>query len=160
MSTELSSLEDRVRWLMDVEEIKQLKARYAIACDDGYDADVIAGLFTEDAIWEGGALGRAETREGIRSFFRNSSEIVSFAVHGIGVPLIDVSGDRATGRWYLDQPMVLKDGDAAFWLCAQYHDDYVRTAEGWRFQKVVVETRAFSPYAEGFGKTLIAELPN
>lgn len=40
-----------------IESIKQLEARYCAACaacDDGYDPDRLAALFTEDAVWDGG----------------------------------------------------------------------------------------------------------
>ena len=75
------SLAATVRWLADIEQIKQLKARYALACDDDYDADALAELFTEDAIWDGGFMGRAEGRDGIHEFFSNASSVVGFAVH-------------------------------------------------------------------------------
>ncbi len=45
--------------LEDIEEIKRLKAGYCSSCDDNYDADSIASLFTEDAIWDGGIRGTA-----------------------------------------------------------------------------------------------------
>lgn len=150
---------EKVLWLIDLEEIKQLKARYAAACDDGYDAGAIAALFTDDAVWDGGMMGHAETRDGIRAFFENASSVVSFAVHGIGNPIIEIDGDQAVGQWYLHQPMIIKGGDASFWFCAVYHDRYVRTAEGWKFQHVKVDARAFTPYEQGFGKQLMAELP-
>jgi hypothetical protein len=152
-------LEAMVRKLLDIEEIKQLKARYAAACDDDYAPDELAALFTEDAIWDGGFMGYAKGRETIRRFFVNASRAVGFAVHGIGNPIIEVDGDRATGRWYLFQPMAMRGGDQAFWYCARYEDEYVRTVEGWKFQSVKLTPRAFSPYEAGFGKTLIAQLP-
>ena len=34
MSPQPSELERKLCWLVDIEEIKQLKARYATACDD------------------------------------------------------------------------------------------------------------------------------
>ena len=149
----------QIRWLVDIEQIKQLKARYAAACDDDYQADLLAEMFTDDAIWDGGFMGYAEGREGIRAFFANASNLVGFAVHGVSNPLIDVDGDQATGRWYLHQPMTMKGGESAYWFCAQYEDAYVRTSEGWKFQHVRVIARAFSPYDEGFGRTLLADLP-
>jgi len=154
-----SDIAAKVQWLADIEEIKQLKARYAAACDDDYDADAIAELFTEDAVWDGGMLGLVETRQGIRDFFAGSSDIVGFAVHSVSNPLIEIDGDRARGRWYLHQPMTMKGTDSCFWLCAQYQDEYVRTSAGWRFQHVKVIIRAFSPYETGFGKQLMVELP-
>ena len=149
----------KVRWLVDIEEIKQLKARYAAACDDDYAPDAIAELFTEDAIWDGGFMGYAETRSGIREFFANASNVVEFAVHGISNPLIEIDGDRATGRWYLHQPMTMNGTDACYWFCAQYLDDYVKVDGVWKFQHVRVIARAFTPYSEGFGKQLMAALP-
>ncbi len=149
----------KLQWLIDIEEIKQLKARYAAACDDDYRADAIADLFTEDAIWNGGMMGYAEGRDGIRAFFANASGIVGFAVHGVSNPLIEVEGDLARGRWYLFQPMTMKGSEQAFWFCAQYEDEYVRTQDGWKFKHVVIHARAFTPYDKGFGKVLMDALP-
>jgi hypothetical protein len=150
---------EKVRWLVDIEEIKQLKARYAAACDDDYSPDAIAQLFTADAIWDGGFMGYAKTQQGIRDFFANASNVVGFAVHGLSNPLIEIEGERATGRWYLHQPMTMKDSDECFWFCAQYLDDYVKVDGVWKFSHVRVIARAFTPYSEGFGKQLMAELP-
>lgn len=151
-------LSRELRWLSDIERIKQLKARYAAACDDGYDPDRIAALFTEDAVWDGGFMGRAETRDGIRAFFANASAQVGFAVHGLSNPIIEVHGDHATGLWYLFMPMTLNDPVQAFWFCAQYEDEYVRTGEGWRIHRTRVIPRAFSPYELGFARQLLADL--
>ena len=76
---ELEALERRIRRLEDLEEIKQLKARYAAYCDANYDADALAELFTADAVWDGGMLGRSEGREAIRQFFRGSSQRICAA---------------------------------------------------------------------------------
>ena len=66
---DLEALERRIRRLEDLEDIKQLKARYAAYCDANYDAEALADLFTIDAVWDGGMLGRNEGREAIRQFF-------------------------------------------------------------------------------------------
>ncbi|MBV9198777.1 MAG: nuclear transport factor 2 family protein [Alphaproteobacteria bacterium] len=76
----LDRLERRLQALEDAEAIRNLKARYAALCDNQYDADGIASLFTQDAVWESPALGRFEGREAIRSFFRGASGIFSFAI--------------------------------------------------------------------------------
>ena len=64
----LEDIDRRLRAIEDIEEIKRLKARYCSYCDDNYDADSIASLFTEDAIWDGGIRGRASgpTSPGMR----------------------------------------------------------------------------------------------
>ena len=66
---DLADLDRRIRRLEDLEAIKQLKARYAALCDANYDADGLAALFTADAVWDGGQLGKSEGREAIRQFF-------------------------------------------------------------------------------------------
>ena len=68
-SDRFECLERRLQALEDIEAIRNLKARYAALCDDHYDADGIAELFSEDAIWESPALGRFEGREMIRQSF-------------------------------------------------------------------------------------------
>jgi ketosteroid isomerase-like protein len=75
----LEQIERRLQVLEDAEAIRNLKARYAALCDSQYDADGIAMLFTEDALWESPALGRFEGREAIRNFFRGASAIFPFA---------------------------------------------------------------------------------
>jgi len=63
----LERLERRLQALEDAEAIRNLKARYAALCDNQYDADGIAMLFTEDALWESPGLGRFEGREALRA---------------------------------------------------------------------------------------------
>lgn len=154
-----SSLEARLQRLEDIEAIRTLKHTYATLCDEGYRADPLAALFTEDAIWDGGVLGRFEGREQIRAFFAGCSKTVSFAIHHLGNPVIEVTGDEATGHWFLLEPLVFAKGSQAFWMAARYHDRYVRTAPGWRFAHVRIELTMLSPYEVGFGKARIADLP-
>src|SRR5437762_1356320 len=45
----IQQIERRLQVLEDAEAIRNLKARYAALCDNQYDADGIASLFTEDA---------------------------------------------------------------------------------------------------------------
>lgn len=153
MSTDL---EKTVKRLADIEDIKQLKARYAAACDDDYNPQKLAPLFAEDAIWDGGILGYAEGREGIREFFANSSNLVPFAVHQVSNPLIEIDADTATGQWFLWQPMVL--GEQALWLSAVYEDKYVRVDGQWIYQHLKLNIRMLTPFEEGPAKTRIIEV--
>ena len=150
------ALQATVQRLADIEDIKQLKARYASACDDDYNPDRLAPLFAEDAIWDGSILGYAEGREGIREFFAASSELVPFAVHQISNPLIEIYGDRATGEWYLWQPMVFQG--QALWLSATYRDEYIRQEGQWLYQHLKLNIRMLTPFEEGPAKTRIIEV--
>ena len=152
-------LERRIRRLEDLEAIRDLKYRYSTYCDDGYDAALLAPLFTEDAVWDGGVLGRFAGREAIRKFFEQCSKIVPFAIHQVTNPILGVDGDRATGRWYLWEPIVFASGNRGLWMAARYDDRYRRERGGWLFESVTVDLRMLSPYEEGFAKVRIAELP-
>ena len=61
-----------VRQLADIESIRQLKHRYCELCDADYDADALAALFTDDAVWDGGPMGAHHGRDAIRRFFEGS----------------------------------------------------------------------------------------
>jgi hypothetical protein len=150
------TIEEKINRLVDIEDIKQLKARYAAACDDDYNPDKLAPLFTENAIWDGSILGYAEGREAIHGFFSASSTLVPFAVHQISNPLIEIDGDSATGQWYLWQPMVFQD--AALWLSATYADTYVRVDGQWLFAHLKLNIRMLTPYDDGPAKTRIIEV--
>ena len=151
-----NDLEKTVQRLADIEDIKQLKARYASACDDDYNPDKLAPLFAEDAIWDGSLMGYAEGREGIRQFFGAASSLVPFAVHQVSNPLIEIDGDTATGQWFLWQPMIL--GEQALWLSAVYEDKYVRHEGQWLIQHIKLNIRMLTPFEEGPAKTRIIEV--
>jgi SnoaL-like domain len=147
-------IERRLRMIEDVEAIKKLKYQYCDYCDDNYNADGIAGLFTEDAIWDGDTFGRCQGREAIRGFFRRAPQLLSFAAHQVMNPIIDVQGDKATGIWKLFQPctQVTPAGARAVWLAATYHDDYVRVDGKWMFKHLKVNSLFFTPYEDGWVK--------
>lgn len=151
---------DKVQYLLDIEEIKKLKYLYMEYCDRGYLAEKIAALFTEDAVWEGGPLGRHVGRAAIRDCFAGAGGIISFAEHFVTNPIIDVDGDVATGRWVLWQPAILKhkEGTGAAWVIGTYKDEYARDRGAWKFKNVLFEPKAISPYEKGFAKQMMVDL--
>ncbi len=152
-------LQERIQRLEDIEALKQLKYRYGMACDDDYDPERLAPLFTEDAVWDGGAMGRYEGREAIRAFFAGASKLVPFAIHQVTNPLLEIEGDRARGSWYLWEPIVFAQGNQALWMAGRYDDRYRREADQWLFEAVTVDLRMLSPYEEGFARVRLAEVP-
>jgi len=154
-------LETRIRRLEAIEAIRLLKARYARFCDDAYNAELIAPLFAEEAIWDGGVLGRYEGRQAIREFFSNASSVMPFAIHHITNPEIeiDASGDRATGRWRLWQPCIHAVGEQALWMAGSYRDRYRREGDGWVFEDVLINLEMLSPYEAGWSAARMVEVP-
>ncbi|MFP6654669.1 MAG: nuclear transport factor 2 family protein [Myxococcota bacterium] len=155
-----SDLLARIQRLEDIESLKQLKARYAAYCDDNYNEDELAPLFTEEAIWDGGAMGRFEGRAAIREFFAASDQVVPFAIHHVTNPILEVDGDHAKGRWYLWQPCTFAEGNQALWMAGTYDDRYRRENGQWLFEQVTITLRMLSPYEAGWAKTPIMEIPS
>ena len=152
----LERMERRLRVLEDAEAIRNLKARYAALCDSQYDADGIAMLFTEDALWESPGLGRFEGREAIRNFFRGASEVFSFAIHFSLNGHIEVEGDTARARWYLFMPCTVAAGNQAMWRAGIDHEAYARVDGTWMFRHKRSEPLMSVPFETDWAKTRFA----
>jgi hypothetical protein len=149
---QLDELARRVQELEDIEAIKTLKARYCLYVDSG-EPDKVAALFIEQAVWDGGVIGRYEGREAIRTFMRNLPHLLSFALHYVMNPLIEVHGARASGQWYLLEPCTMVASNQAVWGTARYEDRYVKVGREWQFQEVTLVPDFWTPFAEGWVKT-------
>jgi ketosteroid isomerase-like protein len=149
-------IERRLQVLEDAEAIRNLKARYAALCDSQYDADGIASLFTEDALWESPTLGRFEGREAIRRFFRGASGIFSFAIHYSLNGHIEVEGDQARARWYLFMPCTVASGNRAMWRAGIDHETYARVDGTWMFRHKRSEPLMSAPFETGWARTRFA----
>jgi SnoaL-like domain len=148
----LDELARHVQELEDSEAIKQLKARYCLYVDSG-EPDKVADLFIEQAVWDGGVVGRYEGREAIRTFMRNLPHLLSFALHYVTNPHIEIHGDRATGQWYLLEPCTMVASDQAVWGTARYEDRYVKVGGEWKFAEVTLVPAFWTPFTEGWVKT-------
>ncbi|HEX4259324.1 MAG TPA: nuclear transport factor 2 family protein [Streptosporangiaceae bacterium] len=105
------------------------------------DYDRVAALFTPD-----GALRMPNIPaeligpEQIRAFGRRVPEIVEFLVQTTHPGTIQLAGDTATGRAYLQEVVRTRDGHSEVNF-AIYHDRYQRTGDGWKFTERVYEVR-------------------
>jgi hypothetical protein len=148
------TLEQEVARLAAIEDIKQLKARYAAYCDDQYDPDGIASLFVEDGVWDGGEdFGRHEGRAKIHAFFEGVSSEILQAAHLSMNPIITVVGNEATGRWRLLCPctIVSENGShEASWILAEYDEEYVKQTDRWLFRSLRVKVNFNAPHARGW----------
>jgi ketosteroid isomerase-like protein len=108
--------DDTIRKLADLEEIRQLYARYCQAGDSG-DCDTLAECFTEDAVLDSNGVlssGRDEIRRSCESYGHVSA---STPMRHVTVNiLISVDGDEAQASSYFlllaagEQPGVLRTG--------------------------------------------------
>ena len=148
----VAELQARVRHLEDVEALRNLKAEYAAACDDNYEADRLAALFVEDATWESEGMGRYEGREAIREFFRSISGHFVFALHYGLNPQIEVNGDTARARWYLFMPCTVGDKEEAMWRAGLDEEEYIRVDGRWMYKSKKSAPIFHTTFEQGWAK--------
>lgn len=143
-----------LRRLVDIEAIKQLKARYCQYADSGEHPNEFAELFTETAILDEGEDGIYTGRDSIRQMYLALWPYFKLNQHLVLNPIIDVSGDEARGDWRLLQLCTTEhpEGDKAFWACGFYKEKYRRVGEQWKFEHVEARVHFCCDYAEGWAK--------
>lgn len=158
----MSDLESRLARLEAERDIAALMATYARLVDEGPDADAIVALFTPDATYE--TFGHLASegapitgRDALHATFRDLPALLPFTAHYLCNPqvIVDPDGARGEGRWLVLElaNAVNDDGRQALVMVAAYHNDFVRTPDGWRIERVRFgDLRAFS-YVEGFART-------
>lgn len=163
LETRLRALEARLGVLEDVEAIRLLKARYGELVDERYAggaprspaeleriAGEIADLFTEDALWEGGAaLGVCRGRAAIRERF--AVPTLAFSWHYFVKPQIQVAGDAARARWDLLAPCTSRDG-RAMWMAGVEDDEYRRVDGRWLHQRMALRVVFLAPHDRGWAR--------
>jgi hypothetical protein len=129
-------LEQRLHYFEDLDAIRRLKTRYFEACDGGYGGVAshrpteIARTFAENGRWDGGPFGVLDGRQAITDFYEKTPQMLAFTV--LSEPIIEIDGDQATGRWNL--LVYSEHAGTARLTGGTHHDEYVRTAEGWRIR--------------------------
>lgn len=151
LRAEVADLRRRVGATEATLAIHQLKARYGELVDRRFSrgrvvaeselasvAAEIAGLFTEDGVWDGGpALGVATGRAEIAEKLRRPTLVFSW--HLFAKPRIEVDGDRAYGRWDILCPCRTPDGRSR-WMCGFEDDEYTRVAGVWLHRRMKLTT--------------------
>lgn len=135
--SELEDLRRRVRRLEDIEALRTLRNQYHACINDGRYAD-IAALFTPDAVVELGYLARYEGIAAIDRGFRGMGERERFFIKQfIHSHLVEVEGDRGTGKSYLEA----RYGrfGVSYLVSGRYDDVYVRQDGRWLFQAMIAE---------------------
>ncbi|NMO02517.1 nuclear transport factor 2 family protein [Gordonia sp. TBRC 11910] len=114
----------------DIAAIKANKYRYLRALDTK-DWDTFSDTLTEDATGNYGELNLTSRSE-IVAFMRKNMGPRMVSEHRVAHPEIDVDGDTATGRWYLQDKVIVAEMNFMLVGAAFYADTYRRTDDGWR----------------------------
>lgn len=127
------AVEEMVRELWDIEQIKQLKARY-FRFLDGRDWASLRMLFTDDCVFESeGTRGV----DGPDAFISRVKELITpgISVHQGFMPEITITGpDAATGVWAMHDYLEYEDrpGQRGLHGYGHYAEGYRRdAARGW-----------------------------
>jgi hypothetical protein len=152
----LEELEKRLRTMEDIEEIKQLQARY-VNCLITTQWDELIDCFAENGVVDLHA-GLARGKEAIAKLFKEKIAITHVGLEGCYVvhPIISVNGDRAKGSWLLythfSQPHKIQrvppesgEGDAPDWMQGYYEMEYIRDDGKWKISLLKWRSRLRSP---------------
>jgi hypothetical protein len=117
--------------LADRQALVDLTIAYSYALDDRRFDD-LDDVFVPDATAELGWL--LEGRDAIKARIRDALVPLDASQHLVATHQVQLDGDRATGRCYLQAQHVRTgaDGGELFMVGGRYEDRYVRTADGWR----------------------------
>ncbi len=121
----------------DKQAIAELVHRYADAVCRR-DEEQWASCWADDASWSLGMGRDPEGRDAIVELWRTAMSGFSHAIQMVNNGSVEVDGDTATGRWYIDEHLRRTDGTASRFL-AWYDDTYVRTSGGWQFSRRAVQ---------------------
>ena len=128
--------DELTRRVADELEIRNLVAKLAQLADEG-DLDEYIQLFSEDAVWDGGAaLGTMKGREEILNAAKERratgrSGPGTFTRHVVTTSTVEVHDDQASGRAVFHYYMKT-DEVPALTLLGVYEDQFVRSEGGWR----------------------------
>ncbi|SCW77927.1 SnoaL-like domain-containing protein [Sphingobium faniae] len=157
LTGQVAALAAQVRALQDLMEIRRLKSQY-VKCNDGgwpgrptSHMGSMDELFVEDGIWDGRpALPMKAGRASIKDWVESELRAVPFAIHNVMNDFIEVDGDTARGTWQYVLMATMPDGEH-LGFSGNYHETYVRTLEGWRFQTIRAETTRIWRQEQGWG---------
>lgn len=138
-----------LRRLLDIEDIRALKARYGLAVDVAVSSPATSDpaafdhVFMPDAVVDfPGSLGRHEGLEAIRRIYCEVLPATRTSMwHAFHSPLIDIQGDDASGSWTVTA-CAQSAGDppeARSLILGRYRETYRRSTAGWRIQTLSFE---------------------
>lgn len=123
--------------LFDIEEIKQLKARYFRGIDT-CKLELLQTVLSNDVHIRFDSPTYQYEINGINEamdFYRNAFTHRRFGMHNGHTPEITVEGDSATGIWYLNDLFINLDEQTILTGSALYEDCYIKVAGKWRIQR-------------------------
>ncbi|MDD5095810.1 MAG: nuclear transport factor 2 family protein [Dehalococcoidia bacterium] len=154
----MTTLQQRIERLEDIEAIKDLKRRYIFSIDMGRYDDAI-DTFTEDAIIDYGVFGLYKGREALRRYLVSdvTRQRSRPSIHHLHSPLIEFTNDTlARGIWELQAMAQPTTVDKAYWMAGYFTDEYVKENGQWKQNKLEITWQIITEYEKGWGKQRMA----
>ena len=131
-------------------EINDLLTRYAHSVDSK-DWALYRSVFTDDAFIDYESAGGIKgDREEVVNWLEKTMAGFPMTQHLISNIDVKIDGDQATVRAMFYNPMGMPSGKT-FWCGGFYNHSLVRTAEGWKSQRLIEESSWFDRAAEAMG---------
>lgn len=101
------NLTKRIQRLEDLEAIRHLTARYSFHVNKGWngkvvDLDAMPTIFAEDVKWN--SWDSPVVLQGIEQglkLLKDETDQIDFSMHSLTNPVIELTGDQATGNWLM-----------------------------------------------------------
>ncbi len=115
----------------DLRAIESLKYRYLRSLDTK-DWATFESTLTEDVTSNYGESLAFSNRNELVGYMRENVGPAVITEHRVAHPEIEIDGDTARGRWYLQDRVIVAEFSFMLIGAAFYDDTYRRTADGWR----------------------------
>lgn len=120
-------------------DIGELLIRYATGIDRR-DWPLFRTVFTPDCELDYGEIGQWSGVDAVTEFMQLAHAAAGHTLHRITNRAVDLDGDRAKARSYVDGLIMAADNRSGVNAVGFYDDEIVRTPQGWRIAR-----RRFTP---------------
>jgi SnoaL-like domain len=154
------TLEERLRRLEDIEEIRALKSRYFYCCDRK-DAKGMRACFKDGTCYiDYGAVGKFDNADALAEVFQQVGchDYMVEMHHGMNPQIEMLDATRARGTWKLHYFLINTRDRSATQLGGYYEDEYQVVNGAWKISRtrfVATSTLAMD-LGEGIAKILFA----
>ncbi len=118
----------------DRQDISDLLVRYATGIDRR-DWPLFRTVFTDDCELDYGVIGTWKGVDAVTDFMEKTHELAGHTLHRLSNQVIEVDGDKAVARTYVDALIMVGDEGAGVNGVGFYDDEIVRTPDGWRIAR-------------------------
>ena len=118
----------------DRQDICDLLVRYATGIDRR-DWPLFRTVFADDCELDYGVIGTWQGVDAVTDFMEKTHEPAGHTLHRLSNQVIEIDGDKAVARTYVDALIMVGDEGAGVNGVGFYDDEIVRTPDGWRIAR-------------------------